>query len=139
MKHNVASVVKSRFAIAVVVGLLVSIVLSGLQYVMTGSSLFSSAKTHAATSNPIQTENSLPGTPGWNDFSSDLAPDTLSGFGSKISVNAGDTLDLYVTTTAPSFTINIFRTGYYGGVGARLITSLGSFPGLHQAIPNPDP
>src|SRR2546421_329710 len=92
----------------------------------------------AADSNPIQIENSKAGTQGWNDFSADLAPDTLSGFGSKISVNHADSIDFYVTTTAPSFTINIYRTGYYGGAGARLISSLGSFPGLHQVIPAPD-
>lgn len=74
------------------------------------------AHAQAATQNPIQAENSLPGTPGWNDFSSDLAPGTLSGYGSKISVNHGDSIDFYVTTTAPSFTIDIYRTGYYGGV-----------------------
>src|SRR5947209_2130527 len=92
----------------------------------------------AADSNAIQIENSKAGTQGWNDFSADLAPDTLSGFGSKISVNHADSIDFYVTTTAPSFTINIYRTGYYGGAGARLISSLGSFPGLHQVIPAPD-
>src|SRR2546421_267912 len=92
----------------------------------------------AADSNPIQIENSKAGTQGWNDFSADLAPDTLSGFGSKISINHGDSIDFYVTTTAPSFTINIYRTGYYGGAGARLISSPGSFPGLHQVIPAPD-
>jgi hypothetical protein len=139
MKQKVASTVKSKFAVVIVIGLLASIVLSGLPYTITHSSLFSLSNAHAASSNPIQVENSKAGTPGWNDFSSDLTPDTLSGFGSKISVNHGDSLDLYVTTTAPSFTIDIFRTGYYGNVGARLITSLGSFPGLHQAIPPPDP
>src|SRR5947209_20000056 len=74
---------------------------------------------HADTQNAIQIENSKPGTVGWNDFSSDLAWDTISGYGSKISVNHGDSIDLYVTTTAASVSINIFRTGYYGGVGAR--------------------
>jgi hypothetical protein len=93
----------------------------------------------AAGPNPIQQENSLPGTPGWNDFSADLQPDTISGFGSQISVNHGGSIDLYVTTTAASFTVDIFRTGYYQGIGARLIESLGSFPGVHQAIPAPDP
>src|SRR5258708_2913822 len=92
-----------------------------------------------AAQNPIQIENSKPGTPGWNDFASSLQDDLISGFGSKISVNHGDSIDFYVTTTAPSFTIDIFRTGYYQGIGARLITSLASFPGVHQAIPNPDP
>src|SRR6266849_937121 len=92
----------------------------------------------AANSNPIKVENSKAGTPGWNDFSADLAPDTLSGFGSKISVNHGDSIDFYVTTTAPSFTIDIFRTGYYQGIGARKLTSLGSFTGVHQPMPAPD-
>ena len=93
---------------------------------------------HAAT-NPIQQENSLPGTPGWNDFTASSQQDLLSGFASKSSVNHGDSIDLYVTTTAPSFTIDIYRTGYYQGIGARLVQSLGSFPGVHQAIPSPDP
>ncbi len=139
MNHRVVRVIKRKITIMVTVGFLVSIVLSGLPYTMTHNLLVSPSHTHAAGLNPIQIENSKAGTPGWDDFASDLAPDTISGFGSKISVNSGDSLDLYVTTTAPSFTIDIFRTGYYGGAGARLITSLGSFPGLHQAIPAPNP
>jgi N,N-dimethylformamidase beta subunit-like protein/Big-like domain-containing protein/HYDIN/CFA65/VesB family protein len=93
----------------------------------------------ASGSNPIQQENSLPGTPGWNDFNYHTQQDLISGFGSQISINHGGSIDFYVTTTAASFTINIFRTGYYQGIGARLVQSLGSFPGLHQAIPAPDP
>src|SRR5450755_2888633 len=93
----------------------------------------------AASQNPIQVENSLPGDPTWNDFSSSLTQDAISGYGSKISVNHGDSIDFYVTTTAPSFTIDIYRTGWYNGAGARKITSLGTFTGVHQAIPQPDP
>ncbi|HZC07403.1 MAG TPA: N,N-dimethylformamidase beta subunit family domain-containing protein, partial [Ktedonobacterales bacterium] len=94
---------------------------------------------HAASPNPIQVENNLPGDPTWNDFASVGKQDAISGFGSKISVNHGDSLDLYVTTTAANFTISVYRTGWYGGAGARLITKLGPFPGVHQAIPAPDP
>src|SRR6266700_1758753 len=93
----------------------------------------------AAGQNPIQAENSLPGDPTWNDFSASLTQDDLSGYGSKISVNHGGSIDFYVTTTAPSFTIDIYRTGYYNQAGARKITSLGTFTGVHQPIPNPDP
>ena len=92
----------------------------------------------AATQNAIQIENAKPGSPSWNDFSAIATQDAINGFGSKISVNHGDSIDLYVTTTAPTFTIDIFRTGWYGGVGARQIASLGSFTGVHQAIPQPD-
>src|ERR1700747_2635844 len=94
---------------------------------------------YAATPNAIQQENSLPGTPDWNTFTASSQQDALSGFGSAISVNHGGSIDFYVTTTAASFNIDIYRTGYYQGIGARLIESLGSFPGVHQAIPSPDP
>ncbi len=93
----------------------------------------------ADSQNAIQAENSLPGDPTWNDFSASLTPDLISGYASKISVNHGDSLDLFVTTTAPSFTIDIYRTGYYGGTGARKITSMGPFTGVHQPMPTPDP
>ena len=104
--------------------------------------LFAGAATKSAivaAPNAIQLENAKPGTPGWDEFYSIAQQDAISGFGSKISLNHGDSLDLYVTTTAPSFTIDVFRTGWYGGVGARLVQSLGTFPGVHQAIPPPDP
>jgi Abnormal spindle-like microcephaly-assoc'd, ASPM-SPD-2-Hydin len=97
------------------------------------------ASAHAVSLNAIQTENSNPGTPGWNDFSAVLNDTTLSGYGSKISVNHGDSIDFYVTTTSSSVSIDIYRTGYYGGVGARKLASLGSFPGVQQPIPTPDP
>src|SRR2546421_4275525 len=93
----------------------------------------------AAAANPIQVENSNPGTPGWDEFASISQQDAISGYGSKISVNHGDSIDFFVTTTAASFTIDIFRTGWYQGIGARMMASLGSFPGVHQAIPAPDP
>ncbi|HLJ33130.1 MAG TPA: N,N-dimethylformamidase beta subunit family domain-containing protein [Ktedonobacteraceae bacterium] len=139
MKHRMAKVLKLHvrlMLISIVVITMIAIVSS--HNPAQGFSV-APATAHADSLNPIQIENENPGTPGWNDFSSVLQDDAISGYGSKISVNHGDSLDFFVTTTAPSFTIDIFRTGYYGGVGARKITSLGSFPGLHQAIPTPDP
>src|SRR5258706_4104059 len=125
--------------IQLIIFLIGIMLLSGVNFLFNPGTGVRNAHAQASSQNPIQIENSNPGTPGWNDFSSSLQPDAISGFGSKISVNHGDSIDLYVTTTAPGFTIDIFRTGYYQGIGARLITSLGSFPGRHQAIPNPDP
>jgi len=139
MKPNKPEALKKKRTVVAIGGLLVLLLLSGLSYIPLHVLLSPSSKAYATTQNPIQVENSLPGTPGWNDFSADLSPTTLSGFGSQISVNHGDSLSFYVTTTAPNFTIGIYRTGYYQGIGARLIESLGSFPGLQQAIPTPDP
>ncbi|HET9999315.1 MAG TPA: N,N-dimethylformamidase beta subunit family domain-containing protein [Ktedonobacteraceae bacterium] len=140
MKHQILGIIRNKAGVMVVSLLLATMLLSGIPYAITHNSSFAGAKeAHAASLNPIQIENNKPGTAGWNDFASVLQPDAISGFGSKISVNHGDSIDLFVTTTAPSFTIDIFRTGYYQGLGARLVQSLGSFPGVHQAIPNPDP
>jgi hypothetical protein len=101
--------------------------------------LLSQQGTAHAAPNAIQLENAKEGSTDWNDFASDLTQDTISGYGSKISVNHGESLDLYVTTTAGSVSIDVFRVGWYGGLGARKIVSLGSFPGVHQVMPTPDP
>lgn len=92
---------------------------------------------HAA--NPIQTENQNPGDPDWNAFNPPTTDTALSGYANPISVNGGAPVDFYVTTRASSFTIDVYRTGWYGGAGARKMASLGPFPGVAQAVPTPDP
>lgn len=60
----------------------------------------------------------------------------VEGFCSRQSVLAGETLELFVSTTPDArFKIEIFRTGYYGGRGARLMTTLGPFDGAPQPVP----
>jgi len=60
----------------------------------------------------------------------------IEGYCSKQSVRAGDSLDICVSTNPPSkVQIEIYRTGYYGGRGARLMTTLGPLDGRTQ----PDP
>ena len=43
------------------------------------------------------------------------------------------------TTPAAKFKIDIFRTGYYNGLGARLMTSFGPFDGQPQPVPEIGP
>jgi hypothetical protein len=45
----------------------------------------------------------------------------------------GDPLSLYVTTTAPRFTVTAFRLGWYGGDRARRVWSSPSLQGRNQA------
>ncbi len=60
----------------------------------------------------------------------------VEGYCSRQSVLAGEALDIFVSTApAARFTIEIFRTGYYGGRGARLMATLGPFDGQPQAVP----
>jgi hypothetical protein len=60
----------------------------------------------------------------------------IEGYCSKQSVAAGDEIEFKVgTNPASRFIIEVFRSGYYGGRGARLMTTLGPFEGVVQ----PDP
>jgi hypothetical protein len=62
----------------------------------------------------------------------------IEGYCSRQSVQAGETIDIMVSTDPPAkFAIEIFRTGYYGGKGARLMKKLGPFQGKAQPIPKP--
>src|SRR5262245_20662748 len=59
----------------------------------------------------------------------------IEGYCSHQSVQAGDTLQILVSTApAARFKIEIFRTGYYGGRGARLMTALGPLQGTAYAM-----
>ena len=60
----------------------------------------------------------------------------IEGYCSRQSVLAGESLDLFVSTApAARFLIEVFRTGYYGGRGARLMATLGPFDGVAQPVP----
>ncbi|MDE2261577.1 MAG: hypothetical protein KGL45_03550, partial [Gammaproteobacteria bacterium] len=77
----------------------------------------------AAPANPIEAENCLPGSDPsvWRVQGSGDA--TIQGFARQMSVNAGQTVSFKINTAASSYTIAIFRLGYYGGLGARQIAT----------------
>lgn len=63
------------------------------------------------------------------------APD-IEGYCSHQSITAGETLHIMVSAQpASKFTLEIFRMGYYGGRGARLMTTLGPLQGEPQPVP----
>src|SRR5258706_5120721 len=83
--------------------------------------------------NPIVTENALAGTPKstWDITGSGDA--SIQGFATDISVNKGQTVHFKIETNpVATFTITIYRLGYYQGNGARQITTLGPFTGTNQ-------
>lgn len=93
--------------------------------------------------NIIRKENSKPGVVDWQLTRVRVDKDNfrspwIEGFCSRQSVLAGETIDIMVSTDpVRRFEIEIFRTGYYGGKGARLMTKLGPFQGKAQAVPAP--
>jgi hypothetical protein len=96
--------------------------------------------------NPITRENAKPGSDDWQlarvrlDKNGGYRAPTVEGYCSRQSVLAGESLDIMVSTSpAAQFTIEVFRTGYYGGKGARLMTVLGPFAGRKQPEPEIGP
>jgi hypothetical protein len=92
--------------------------------------------------NIIQIENAKPGTRDWMLTNTYIDPDTwwrsprIEGYCSETSVQAGDTLKIMVSTNpVTEFSLEIFRTGYYGGDGGRSMKRFDSLQGLIQ----PDP
>lgn len=60
----------------------------------------------------------------------------IEGYCSHQSIEAGDTLKIFVSTDpVRKFKLDIYRMGYYEGAGARLMESLGSLNGMVQAPP----
>ena len=83
-------------------------------------------------------ENALPGTEDWV-LTKPAFKREIEGYASVCSVSRGGTLDLYVNTEASSYTIQVFRMGWYGGRGARRVLGPVTARGLRQTIPIPDP
>jgi len=93
--------------------------------------------------NPIPVENSLPGAEDWQltrvrADGSGYRSTWIEGYCSRQSVSAGESIDIFVSTNPPvPYQIEFFRTGYYGGKGARLMKTVGPLQGIAQETPAP--
>jgi hypothetical protein len=94
-------------------------------------------------SSPIVQENKQPGSNDWQltrvrADAGGFRSTWIEGYCSKQSVKAGETIDIMVSADpAQPFEIELFRMGYYGGKGARLVKKLGPFDGRLQPTPKP--
>ena len=102
------------------------------------------AQLPAAQSPRIREENAKPGSDDWQltrvrlDKSDGMRSPAIEGYCSKQSAKVGETLDIFVSTDPPSkFKLEVFRTGYYGGKGARLMKEVGPLQGTAQEVPKP--
>ncbi len=107
----------------------------------------------------IRVENAKPGTTDWILKNTKKGPNPplyapedepykegwrrrkqVEGYCSHTSIRAGERLAVYVSTDPPAeYTIDIYRMGYYGGKGARLVRSMGPFQGAAQPTPDDGP
>ncbi len=83
----------------------------------------------------VAKENSLQGSTGWMVIERKVIPHAIEGFASQVSAVQGDTISLYVNTVAPSFYVQAYRMGWYGGTGGRLIWTSQEIPGRQQPPP----
>jgi len=100
------------------------------------------ARAAGAAANPIVEENSRPGTRDWQltyirtDRNQPRRSKLIEGYCSQQSVSAGETLQIFLSADpAAKCTIDLYRLGYYGGLGGRHVARLGPF----AVEPQPEP
>lgn len=84
----------------------------------------SSGGSCATAVNPIVCENQQPGTPSSQWDVSAGEGTTIQGFADPFSVNVGQSVNFKIQSAAASYQVDIYRMGYYGGDGARLVASI---------------
>jgi regulation of enolase protein 1 (concanavalin A-like superfamily) len=86
--------------------------------------------------NAIVAENCLPGNPKSEWDVSGAGDATIQGFATDISFNKGATVNFKIKTTASNYRLDIYRMGYYGGLGARKVATVNPSAALPQNQPN---
>lgn len=89
------------------------------------------ARTNPTATNAIYQENQKTGTTAWQIANQGTTE--IMGYAGATSVNRGESLPIKVSLAQPGgYTIDVFRLGYYGGTGGRLMVSSGPLSGVTQ-------
>ncbi|WP_246801505.1 DUF4082 domain-containing protein [Bradyrhizobium genosp. L] len=89
--------------------------------------------------NPIVLENEKPGNPESEWGIDGDGDDNIEGFATDISVNVGTTVSFKINTDSSHYRIDIYRLGYYGGLGARKVATIDHTGVQDQPAPLTDP
>jgi hypothetical protein len=91
--------------------------------------------TASGSSNAISTENALAGAPEseWLSYRSS----SIVGFAAGFTFAPGDTVPFKISTDSTSYRVRVYRLGWYGGDGARLMADLVPTVPLPQLQPAP--
>src|SRR2546423_7347218 len=94
----------------------------------------------ATGQNLIQQENSEPGTTAWQITLANAADNRqIEGYASLTSVPVGGDIDLFVNTQDSSYSLTVYRMGWYGGKGGRKVFGPQTLSGIQQTMPTADP
>src|SRR5215213_9233082 len=122
---------RGRRLLIVGAGLVVSCALLGIGVLLFGSTPQARAARALGVPLPnsrISVENALPGTDTWASVGN-YNNTQFAAFAGATSVNAGDAIDIHVTSQAgTSLSAVLYRLGYYQDHGARVITTTNNIP-----------
>lgn len=93
---------------------------------------------NCVASNRIQTENAKTGTPDWV-LNNPASQREIEGYASLTSVNIGANISFFVSTADPNYSIDIFRVGWYQGIGGKRVLHPVQRKGMLQTTPSPAP
>ncbi|QUS35687.1 DUF4082 domain-containing protein [Falsirhodobacter algicola] len=98
----------------------------------------STAKTslEAEAVNAIVLENQKQGSPE-SEWLIGTGDSSIEGYAAQFSLNHGETVDFKIRTDSTDYRIDIYRIGYYGGDGARLVQTIDRKLGTAQGQPDP--
>ncbi len=104
-----------------------------------GASVWSNCSPAAAHPflNLVQKENRQPGTTAWQ-LTQPADNRQIEGYASLTSVPVGGNLDLFVNTADKSYSLTVYRMGWYGGKGGRKVLGPQIVAGVQQITPEPD-
>ncbi len=88
--------------------------------------------------NSIIVENKRQGTADWQ-LTNPATEREIEGYASATSVNRGDSILLYINTKAVGFDLDVYRMGWYQGLGGRKIIDTITLPGVVQPMPEIEP
>ncbi|MGF1664207.1 MAG: DUF4082 domain-containing protein [Kineosporiaceae bacterium] len=80
-------------------------------------------------------ENARPGTPASTWDINGIGDASIQGFATSMSVNLGQRVDFKIKTDATAYRAEIYRLGWYGGSGARLVGTVNPSVPLPQNQP----
>lgn len=90
------------------------------------------------TDRSISVENRRPGTAAWQ-VNKVSRRHEIEGYASATSVHPGEPLALHVRSETPDYTIDVFRLGWYGGLGGRLMAGpIARRNGARHPVPTVD-
>ena len=74
--------------------------------------------------NEVVLENQKPGNPESEWGIDGAGSSNIEGFATDISTNRGQTVNFKINTNSNNYRIDIYRLGYYGGMGARKVATI---------------